>query len=284
MFESIFAFFSLVVLTDSFTFRPTMPETPTNPSFDFVCNMSQTQFSKLSKQQLSSALRDAVESAAKHSARVSVGDSASVGFSPQLLKATVAEAVAEIRTELQLEAKRMVADLEDKFMRQLEDVNQSLIHFRMNLTSVIMDEIENRESRRNNVVIFGLHEEEDATEDHNQITELLSTLDVDENATVTKRSFRMGKKGLRPRPVKVIFDSPDKCNLVLRAASRLSKLSPDNNFRKVYIKPDLTPEQLMREKKLREELKSRRAAGENVVMRRGKIVRASFPIRRLFQN
>ena len=57
------------------------------------------------------------------------------------MKATVAEAVAEIRDELKLEAKKMIADLEDRFMRQLEDVNQSLFHCQMNMTSDIRNEM-----------------------------------------------------------------------------------------------------------------------------------------------
>ena len=53
----------------------------------------------------------------------------------------------------------------------------------MEMKSEIMDEIQNSESRRNNchfvqqnLVIFGLYEEQYFIEDQNQITELLSTI------------------------------------------------------------------------------------------------------------
>ena len=72
--------------------------------------------------------------------------------------------------------------------------------------------------------------------------------------------------------LKVILKSTENQELLIKSASRLSKLPGAHEFRKVFIKPDLTPLQQSQEKALRFELKRRRDAGEDVILRRGKIV------------
>ena len=92
-----------------------------------------------------------------------------------------------------------------------------------------------------------------------------------------KTCFRlgMGTKRSGPRPVKVVFHSVMDRQSILRSARDLSKLEDTHAFRRVYIRPDLTPAQLLEDKKLREEVRMRRSAGEDVILRNGKIVSQS---------
>ena len=50
---------------------------------------------------------------------------------------------------------------------------------------------------------------------------------------------------------------------LIRCAFRIPQLDGDLGFRRVYIKPDLSPKEQHADRQLREELKSRRDAGES---------------------
>ena len=92
-----------------------------------------------------------------------------------------------------------------------------------------------------------------------------------------KSSFRLGRKrspDARPRPLKLVFDSDLERNKFLRAATTsLHGTRPAGFFRRVFVKPDLTPMEQEREKTLRAELQRRKNNGERVVIRRGHIVK-----------
>ena len=72
--------------------------------------------------------------------------------------------------------------------------------------------------------------------------------------------------------MKVILKSSGDRELLLKSAPRLSKLPENHKLRKIFVKSDLTPMQLSEERALRAELKSRLDAGEDVILRRGRII------------
>lgn len=203
-----------------------MPDIPSTPSFENVCGMSQTQFAKLTKQQLSLALRDAIDVVEQQEIL------RPTNFSPQMLKATVTETVAEIRKELLLETRRLIEDLQRNLEPKIEGMmTQLLSSLRMDMIFNLMDEIQRRESKQSNVVIFGLHRKQDFPADQSQVMELLSTIGADENIAQIKRCFRGGTRSSRSRLFKVIFDSQEARQSVLQAAFRLSRLRDDYNYR-----------------------------------------------------
>ena len=53
---------------------------------------------------------------------------------------------------------------------------------------------------------------------------------------MTKNFFRLGKKGDKPRPIKVILDSPKSAKEALSKSSELSNLQNSS----IYLKPDKT--------------------------------------------
>ena len=72
--------------------------------------------------------------------------------------------------------------------------------------------------------------------------------------------------------MKVILRSADLRDSILKSASKLGKLPRGHKFKEVYLKEDLTRLQQFQQKALRSELKLRKEAGEDVFLRRGKIV------------
>lgn len=242
-----------------------MPETPTALSFSDVRGMNLAQFNKLTKQQLSAALKDAVEAA-----EIRDEQPLNIAFSPQMLKSVVAEAVAEIKQDLLRETQRLISAVEEKVQSQLEGVIQKMSRMREEMKAELLEENRRRESRKDNVIIFGLLDGDKDPRDH--VTELFSTMQADVNESCIKTCFRLGVKGPRPRPVKVVLNSQEVRRTIFKSAPALSRLDRDHAFYRVYIKPDLTPDQLIQDKKLREELKRHRQAGANVKIRAGKLM------------
>ena len=75
--------------------------------------------------------------------------------------------------------------------------------------------------------------------------------------------------GTRPRLLRFKCGMLEKKRTFLRQAKTLRK-SPA--FERIYVNPDLTKNQRIKEAELRAELKRRRGAGENVFIRRGCLV------------
>ena len=138
----------------------------------------------------------------------------------------------------------------------------------------LLMELEERDRRRQNVIISGLPEKLDGsvTErkewDTQQVNELFQNL-IDFNENVIKSTFRLGNaSSARPRLLKVVCRDVDiKRELIIKAKTLRTLQDYDN----VYLNTDLTPLQQRENKKLRDELKRRKALGEDVFIRRGKV-------------
>ena len=139
----------------------------------------------------------------------------------------------------------------------------------------LITEMEERANRRKYLIVSGLEEKESGTVDERRVSD---------SEAIKRISMVMGIDNFDPQEVHRIghirgFNKPrllrfkcrdmEKKRAFLRQAKTL-RHSP--NFRGVFIHPDRTKKQRNKETELRHELKRRRNDGEQVVIRRGRIV------------
>lgn len=199
------------------------------------------------------------------------------------IKTAVSEAVHELKTELRMEYKAQLADLECRFSEKFGNLNQEFATFKeqinLSLRKIESDfllELQDSEQRNRNVMIFGLPENEDSSPDErkrsdlNRVKLLASELGIC-NLQV-QGVVRLGRVGEKPRPIKVTGLSPAQRSDFLLSAPRIPKLKESLGFRRVFLKPDLSLKQQLVNRELRSELRRRRLGGENVILRNGSIV------------
>lgn len=139
----------------------------------------------------------------------------------------------------------------------------------------IFSEIEDRERRKNNIVISGVPEKEDGNaEERKEWDEEKAEKLFDELAGLNSEDFmktyRIGKTdSKKPRLLKVICRNDEIKRDLLTKAKDLRSMS---GYEGVYVNPDQTPLQQRQSKALREEYKRRKELGEEVLLRRGKII------------
>ena len=128
--------------------------------------------------------------------------------------------------------------------------------------------------RKYQLIITNLKEVNSAQEDMNQTTELLKLLKLDEEIQINEL-IRMGKSQKdKPRLIRITLKDLSTKRKILAKATTLRDIPEDSKFAKVYIKPNLTPQQLQESKNLQEELRARRLQDPNLRLKiqRGKIV------------
>ena len=146
--------------------------------------------------------------------------------------------------------------------------------------SKVFDDFLEKDKRKNNLVIHNLPESEGDTfaERADKDTRLFQDVVKDTfrmNASVSK-VYRVGKvmEG-KPRLLIVTLATPGVKGDILRLAPQLRN---SNAWGNIYITPDLTKAEREAARKVREELASRKAAGEsNLTIRKGKVVPANRP-------
>lgn len=201
-------------------------------------------------------------------------------------------------TTLVEKLKESLKSLEDKFDNQsktveslhhrIEDltkVNDSLenkitiLEGRIDkLSSSLLEEMEDRNSRKRNVIISGLPEEGYNANDRQKadiehVKKILKYLSVDEAENVIDGISRIGKPSKNGhRLLKVSLRDHDLQQAILRKAKQLRN---SDIYRGTFINPDLTPSQRFEKTNLSEELKRRKNAGEDVMIWKGKIVQKS---------
>ena len=133
----------------------------------------------------------------------------------------------------------------------------------------VADELADRESRKNNLIIYKLPESNNHSNDKTNVAKLCKTVfDIDVGIT---KSMRLGKKSEdKIRPLLICLDSQQNVVYIISYASYLRCHEEYNN---VYIAPDMTKYQRHKHKQLVDELKRRRSNGENnLVIRNGEII------------
>ena len=82
---------------------------------------------------------------------------------------------------------------------------------------------------------------------------------------------RLGRKGSKIRPIKLVLNNMDAKYEIL---SKAKNLKTHEEYKKVFVVPDLTRKQQEEDKKLRTKLKEIRESGDNDVrIKRGKIIK-----------
>jgi len=88
-----------------------------------------------------------------------------------------------------------------------------------------------------------------------------------------QNALRLGKKGDKSRLLKVTVNSDKEKAAILRCCTHLRHDSTPSDFRKVYITPDLTPQQQKENKLLRSKLADMNKDGNFYRIKNGLIVR-----------
>ena len=156
------------------------------------------------------------------------------------------------------------------------------------------EEEKRREGRENNLVVYGVPEEEEDTAkqmnlDYNVVKHLYNhrvNIEPEDLIQIT----RLGdKKPEQIRPIRITFSSMEKRTRVLRNNRDLKLYDgqaeectytncndEDKKHLHVYVSPDKTKQQRDQEKDLRDEMRTRRTSGEtDLIIRNNKIVKKS---------
>ena len=142
-----------------------------------------------------------------------------------------------------------------------------------------VNEMEERDRRKRNVLVFGLKEVNDSTEDRTttdktNFEKLCRAINVLAEATST---YRIGRKdNNKTRPLKVTLESEDTRNQILSQAKELRNLEA---YEEIFLKRDMTPMERDEDKKLRQERDKKNDEDQKKgvtttiwVIRRGKVV------------
>ena len=154
--------------------------------------------------------------------------------------------------------------------KQMEEENSRVQHQQQD----IIQEINDRNSRRSNLIISGTQElksgsvEERRKYDTETVSKVMHYLNLSDDYVVSTQ--RIGSRNSDSRLLRIVCIDPSKKAEILRQATSLRR---SDDFRGIYINPDLTPTQRKEAFTLKAELKRRRQAGENVFIRYGNIVK-----------
>lgn len=204
-------------------------------------------------------------------------------FTLSQVKNVVVEAVQDLKSELRLEYLSLIDEIKSDFKKELENVRYELNLYKAKCDSSIQDmevefvrELHEAEQRKNNLMIFGMTESNEANPDERRECDLKRIKQMAQRIGVNnldpQKVIRLGMVGDRPRPIKLVGLSNQTRDALLRSAPRIRGIDESVGLRNVFIKPDLTPKQQLSERLLRNKLRVRRAVGEQVVIRNGKIV------------
>lgn len=168
-------------------------------------------------------------------------------------------------------------------------IENELIEIKQHQTNAvheIIHEVEERERRKLNLVISGLPEpvihdddcdDESIQNDRHNCDLMLRSLNITEADGITVHRIGRARQGDRPRLLKLKCNNIEQKITILRKARELRS---HQRYREVYINPDRTHLQQIIHKSLRDELKHRKDAGEDVVIFRDRVVvRRSRPNR-----
>lgn len=163
--------------------------------------------------------------------------------------------------------------VQSKQQTEINEIKHALANLELS-KSELLDEVEDRERRRNNIVLFGLPEQESGTADERKkqdkklLHDVFDAIDCEE---VQIGSFhRLGKLAEgKSRPVKVILRTREGKTEVLQNSR---SLKDTDFFEHVFISNDKTKLQQSEWNNLRKQLAARKEAGEDVIIYGGKVV------------
>lgn len=147
------------------------------------------------------------------------------------------------------------------------------------LITTEINEYREREVRKCNVLLHNMPEpvgetpEERKQEDEELIYEIAQEIGVDE--INVKQVIRLGKKSSKPRLTKVELESSKQKRSLLQKAKQLRDIE-NEDWKNIFISPDLSPLARQQGRDLRNELKTRKEDGEtDLIIRKGKIIKTT---------
>lgn len=250
-----------------------------HPDFGLVKRMSNAQMSKLSKDQLISVLREAINNCNAPEA----GQTAT----PYATK----DVIVEIMDNKLNSHFKLIEEMLSQTMESLKNVRSTCDSLQIQINELkekskstksisfdsddIVNELEQRMNRRSNVVISGLAENQSGSVDERKQSDETKVKDIfrelGNHSAVVLSVARIGKpSSKRSRLVRVtLSDSEMKMSILKNSKS----LRSSNSYRHIFVNNDLTFKQREEQKALRDELKTRRGNGEDVVIYKNKITR-----------
>ena len=167
----------------------------------------------------------------------------------------------------------------------------AILNMESNVDKVVAEKVESvqseileRDSRKNNIVVFGVDESTNPDgksrkdNDVAKFKEICDEIDVGINPDEVVACVRLGQydsknERQKSRPVKIILSSETKKREILSCARKLNS-SQNSQLKKIRLKPDLTPCQREEKNQLIIQLKEKQSNGEDWIIRNGKIVKA----------
>jgi len=129
----------------------------------------------------------------------------------------------------------------------------------------IINEIADRQSRSNNIILFNLPEPTNGPQTKPDIEQLKLIFNEMELNIEPIKCFRLGNPSTRTRPLKITFNDAKNVFDILRAQS---KVRSSNEFKEIRFSSDRTIKQRELMSKLRLELETRRNNGEqNIIIK-----------------
>nr|CAI5841504.1 unnamed protein product [Callosobruchus analis] len=133
----------------------------------------------------------------------------------------------------------------------------------------IIEEVNQRNIRKCNIVVFGLDEvnQEESPENRTArdglaVSKVIHAVDLDFDMPSVK-PIRLGKfQSGRNRPVKIVLRSEDDVRRIINKANNL-RTHRDFKNKRIFLSYDRTPRQLEYYKNLKKELEERKQAGES---------------------
>lgn len=156
--------------------------------------------------------------------------------------------VLELKTELNILKSERVA---------IAEPNLELGNHKNLTTEELFSELQERNYRANNLILFNLPEN-NGQDESTQVRELLLENVTDENIKVIS-TYRIGKSNTnKARPIRIILSTPQHALNVLRSYKRNGNL---------YLNKDLTKYQQNASYLTRTEFRKRKEKGENIILK-----------------
>lgn len=160
-----------------------------------------------------------------------------------------------------------------KLSEELSKMRDMSTSSKLEILEESVAESQNRMSRIQNIVLQGVPESDTGSvddrmrQDTERVNEVLREIGVSDTAiSNVRRVGRKRKDGSRLLLVRVA-DVDGKRRILAKSKT----LRNSSSMSRVFVKPDLTPMQQAHDRRLRDELRDRRAKGEDVVIFRGHI-------------
>lgn len=167
-----------------------------------------------------------------------------------------------------------VNEVNKKHEEQFKVLKTDFVEMAKEMPVRLLSEVEERNYRRPNLIFSGISEltsgsiDDRKSFDVAEISKIANELELSiDSGFKTTRIGKLG--GAKPRLLRATFSRIEERNDLLRKGKCLRN---SKDFKQVYINPDLTSMQRTTNKFLRAELRRRREAGEQVIIRGEKIV------------